>query len=155
MTYPGVSAAGNKDSICTSWQATIVPLPDDHQEADIWESTTMKYTNKVGFAIGTGRCGTLYGFKQIFPYSNKIPEAGKQDFSGKAALNIELADHNFTKNSIRIFISDFLWEAEPENIIRKISDTSSIFRLKFINPMKIIVFFRRRFRSFSTGLSVE
>ncbi len=69
------------------------------------------------------------GFKQILPYSVKIPvkisEIKTPEFSGTGSLEMDLTDHHFTKNSIRIFISDFLWDAEPEKIIRKMSDSAS------------------------------
>jgi hypothetical protein len=65
------------------------------------------------------------GFIRILPYSTRLPEIKPPPFTGKADIAVELADVHFTNNSVRIIISDFLWEAEPETTLRKMSDKAS------------------------------
>lgn len=67
------------------------------------------------------------GWTRIFPYSMMIPPCVLPEFGGVSDPEEGLAgvSGGFARNSIRIVISDFLWEKSPESILRRFHDRAS------------------------------
>ncbi len=81
---------------------------------------------RSGGGGGTGASGKG-GWERCFPYSPSLPDFVFPDFGGGWGTpldGMEKAAGAFSVNSLRIVISDFLWEESPETILRRLGDSA-------------------------------
>ncbi len=79
-------------------------------------------------SISTAWWGFGSGFENIFRLSSRFPGCNMPSFRGGAGFASENPGlpHSISKKGIRFVISDFLWEAPAENVIRRFSRDASL-----------------------------
>lgn len=80
---------------------------------------------RSGGGGGAGASGKG-GWERCFPYSPSLPDFAFPDFGGCGSPldGMEKAAGAFSVNSLRIVISDFLWEESPETLLRGLGDSA-------------------------------
>ncbi len=94
------------------------------------------------------------GFKQLMPFTRRITSWAELESKGSLDLQTEYAlqQPQLARNSIRFFISDFLWQSDPEKLVPKMAQgAAALVLLATLTQTEL----KPEFKGFQTLIDVE